>query len=239
MVCSFVYIAVCSQQYILSCIGLVNFRVNKSVTIQNTCHSAHRSLHVWQNTYIPKLKHGRFAKVGKWHSLQADGTISQVKDVYFLPSSYGVCEAYMGGVTLCNSVFRAGVDLVYIPYTRTRGDQRLLSSYMNDSNSFVSPLMQERCREVTIKLLCNYYLIPCGNSSVFQPPVSVCSEQCFHLRNDLCPNEWEQVLAFFRSNPELVALGLGFIECNNTGLILEPLPHCCTDAGITLRKCLL
>ena len=168
--------------------------------------------------------------------MQADSTVSRVKDVHFLPSSYGVCEAYTGGVTFCNSVFRAGVDLVYIPYTRTRGNQRLLSSFINDANAFVS-LLPEQCREISIKLLCNYYFIPCGNSSVFQPPVSVCSEQCLHVRNDLCPNEWELVEEHFRNNPGLIALGLAFIECNDTGLILEPLPHCCTDAGITLRKC--
>ena len=147
-----------------------------------------------------------------------------------------MCEPYAGLASPCNSVFRAGVDYVYIPYTRTYGDQRRLSIYMNDSQLSVT-FIPEQCREVTIQLLCNYYLIPCGNSSVFQPPVSACSEQCLHLRNDLCPNEWELVLAYFRNNPGLVALGLGFIECNNTGLILEPLPHCCTDAGITLRKC--
>ena len=158
--------------------------------------------------------------------------------MHFLPSSYGVCEAYMGGVTWCNSVFRAGVDYVYIPYARTHGDQRLLSSNINNAMAFIL-LLPEQCRERGIKLLCNYYLIPCGNSSVFQPPVSVCSEQCLHLRNDLCPYEWELVLAYLRRNPGLVAIGLGFIECNNTGLILEPLPHCCTDAGITLRKSLL
>ena len=184
-------------------------------------------------------KHGRFAKVGKCnciHNLQADSKISQVKDVHFLPSSYGVCEAYTGGVTFCNSVFRAGVDHVYIPYTRTSGNQQSLSSYIDDANIFVS-VLSEQCREIGIKLLCTFYLIPCGNSSVFQPPVSVCSEQCFHVRNNPCASVWELIVTHFRNNPELVALGLAFIECNDTGLILEPLPYCCTDAGITLRKC--
>ena len=128
------------------------------------------------------------------------------------------------------------MDHVYIPYTRTSGNQQSLSRYIDDANPFIS-LLPEQCREIGIKLLCNYYFIPCGNSSAFQPPVSVCSEQCFHVRNDLCPNEWKLIVEHFRNNPELVALGLAFIECNNTGLILEPLPYRCTDAGITLRKC--
>ena len=138
--------------------------------------------------------------------------------------------------TPCNSLLRAGVDYVYIPKTRTSGRQYLLSRYVNETEIALS-LIPERCRDVIIKLLCTFYLIPCENSSVFQPPVSVCSEQCLHLRNDLCPTVWELVLGYFRNNPRLADLGLGFIECNNTGLILEPLPYCCTDAGIPLRKC--
>ena len=147
-----------------------------------------------------------------------------------------MCEPYAGLAGPCNSLFRAGVDYIYIPHTRANGDQHHLSRHMNDTQLAIT-FIPERCRDVTVKLLCNFYLIPCGNSTVFQPPVSVCSEQCFHLRNDLCPNEWVQVLAFFRTRPDLIDLGLGFIDCNNTGLMLKPLPHCCTDAGVTLRKC--
>ena len=147
-----------------------------------------------------------------------------------------MCEPYTGVATPCNSLFRAGVDYIYIPNTRTVGSQNFLSRYINDTE-FALRLLPERCRDAAIRLLCTFYFIPCGNSTVFQPPVSVCSEQCFHLRNDLCPTEWVQVLAFFRTRPDLIRLGLGFIDCNNTGLILEPLPYCCTDAGVTLRKC--
>ena len=154
----------------------------------------------------------------------------------FLLPRYGVCEPYAGLADPCNSLFRAGVDYIYIPHTRTFGNQRRLSVYMNDTRLSLR-FLPEQCRDVTIKLLCTFYLIPCGNSTVFQPPVSVCSEQCFHLRNDLCPNEWELVLGYFNANPWLIDLGLAFIDCNNTGLILEPLPYCCTDAGVTLRKC--
>ena len=162
--------------------------------------------------------------------------ISQVKNITFPPSSYGVCEAYAGGVTFCNSVFRAGVDYVYIPNTRTFGNQQTLSRFINDANIVIA-LLPEQCREVGTIVFCNFYLIPCGNSTVFQPPVSVCPELCFHLRNNVCASVWEQIVEHFRANPELERLGLGFIDCNNTGLILEPLPYCCTDAGVTLRKC--
>ena len=169
-----------------------------------------------------------------WMSWGQHQTILTTWFTFLLPR-YGVCEPYAGLAGPCNSLFRAGVDYIYIPYTRTHGDQHRLSQHMNDTQLSIT-FIPERCRDVTIKLLCNFYLIPCGNSTVFLPPVSVCSEQCFHLRNDLCPDEWELVLGYLNANQWLVDIGLGFIDCNNAGLMLEPLPYCCTDAGVTLRK---
>jgi len=152
-----------------------------------------------------------------------------------LPPSYGVCEAYAGEAAQCNSVFRQGIDYIYIPYTRTSADQHRLSSLINDT-TIVIDLLPVQCIPVAIKVLCTFYFIPCGNSTVFQPPVSVCSEECFHLRNDLCPNQWERALAYFAGRPDLIARGLNLIDCNNSGQILEPLSHCCVNAGVTLCK---
>ena len=152
------------------------------------------------------------------------------------PLRYGVCEAYTGDVAPCNSVFREGVDYIYIPYTRIFGNQRRLSIFINDATLALS-LLPMQCRDVAIKVLCTYYFIPCGTSTAFQPPASVCSEQCFHLRNDLCPIQWEQALLYFADRQDLIAVGLNLIDCNSSGEILEPLSHCCVDAGVTLCKC--
>ena len=151
---------------------------------------------------------------------------------FFLPS-YGVCEAYAGEATICNSVIQTSVDHVFIPHIRF--SQSYISFALNNAAGVLGGL-PEHCRDIAISLFCTFYLIPCGNSTVFYPPSSVCSEQCLHLRN-LCPVEWRQAELFIDADAGLVANGLSFIKCNNTGLILEPLPHCCTDAGITLRKC--
>lgn len=125
------------------------------------------------------------------------------------------------------------MDYVYIPHTRL--SQGYISRFINSATLVVAAL-PERCRDIAISLFCTFYLIPCGNSTVFYLPPSVCSEQCFHLRN-LCPVEWQQAKLFNAAREDLRANGLSFIDCNNTGLILEPLHHCCTDAGIPLRKC--
>lgn len=153
--------------------------------------------------------------------------------ITFFPPSYGVCEAYAGEATICNSVIRASVDYVYIP--QTRRNQDLISRFLNQS-ALVAAALPERCRDIAISLFCTFYLIPCGNSTMFYLPPSVCSEQCFYLRN-LCPVEWQQAELFNAAREDLIANGLSFINCSNTGLILEPLHHCCTDAGIPLRKC--
>ena len=152
------------------------------------------------------------------------------------PLRYGVCEAYAGDVAPCNSVFRKGVDYIYIPYTRTSGNQRHLSRLINDT-SIVFDLLPMQCRDVAVKVLCTFYFIPCGTSTAFEPPVSVCSEECFHLRNNLCPIQWEQALSYFAGRPNLVEVGLNLIDCNSSGEILTPLSHCCVDAGVTLCKC--
>ena len=125
------------------------------------------------------------------------------------------------------------MDYVYIPHTRR--NQELISRFLNDA-ALVAGALPERCRDIAISLFCSFYLIPYGNSTVFYPPPSVCSEQCFYPRN-LCPVEWQQAKLFNDAREDLIANELSFIDCNNTGLILEPLHHCCTDAGIPLCKC--
>ena len=147
-----------------------------------------------------------------------------------------MCEAYTGEAALCNSIFREGVDYIYIPNTRTSGNQRLLSRLFSDT-TIVFDLLPMQCRDVAIKVLCTFYFIPCGTSTAFEPPVSVCSEECFHLRNNLCPTQWEQALSYFAVRPNLVEVGLNLIDCNSSGEILTPLSHCCVDAGVTLCKC--
>ncbi len=158
---------------------------------------------------------------------------------------HGVCEEYNGLATACNSVISAG-DYIYIPYGRVDGDQKRLTEQFNMASIIVT-LLPPRCLEVVRKLLCTYYFIPCGKLHSFDnvsgqnfvemiPPVSVCSEPCFYLQNDLCPEEWKTAIEYFESRPDLVAVGLGFINCSEPGVLLEPLPYCCTDAGITTCK---
>lgn len=94
----------------------------------------------------------------------------------------------------------------------------------------------ESCYDTAVKVICHFYLPSCGNATHFQPPTSVCSETCYQLR-DLCPVEWDLVVSTFEENRILLeADGLLFIECDNPGHYLSPLPHCCSNAGVNTCK---
>ena len=80
----------------------------------------------------------------------------------------------------------------------------------------VPPWLLLHCQSAAEILPFHYFapfiLIPCGNSTAFYLPPSVCSEQCFHLRN-LCPVEWQQAKLFNDAREDLIANGLSFIDC--------------------------
>ena len=153
--------------------------------------------------------------------------------------SYGNCVPYdtntIPSGTPCNDLFQQRVDYVYIPYTRTGGDLRSYLGFLRDVN-FVFQLAPQCKREAQL-ILCHYFLPPCGNSTVLKPPTSVCKDVCNYLRS-LCPVEYEFVLDYFQQRPGLLLAGLTLINCSNTGEYIEPLPHCCSDVGIDIRKSL-
>ena len=92
------------------------------------------------------------------------------------------------------------------------------------------------CYETARRVLCHFYLPPCGNSTTFKAPSAVCSEQC-NLISQLCPEQWAEVVNQFEINDVLVAAeGLRLIDCAFPGKHLHPLPHCCSDVGINICK---
>ena len=128
-----------------------------------------------------------------------------------------------------------GEDYVYVPFTRTDGSIRELNDFTSDSQLVVDFLPDE-CLESARKLLCFYYFPPCGNSTHFQPPQSICQEQCDYFANDVCSDFIDAVYQYFDQRPFIDELGLQFINCNDTGAALEPLDYCCSDANIVIRK---
>ena len=141
----------------------------------------------------------------------------------------GVCEAYQGGSTQCEGEIGEGVD-IYLSNTRGVTLQADLTSRLDNiiSSVFEAITTSAQCKELTRNVLCLYYYPPCGVNGTLTSPVSICPEECFYVQNE-CANVWSQLERL------LGAAGLGFINCSCPGQSLEPLPHCCVDAGITIQ----
>ena len=145
-----------------------------------------------------------------------------VKHFSFLISFGRVCHAYRSGSTLCDGKIGENVNV----YTR-RQDYQLERAL--DAVSVVLVTTPNRCKDLIRNVLCLYYYPPCGFNETFTPLVSICPEECFHIQHE-CADVWKQVeslLNVFESDLEV-------INCSNPGQILDPLPHCCVDAGITM-----
>ena len=136
----------------------------------------------------------------------------------------GVCQAYEGGSTLCDGEIGERVN-IYI--SNTRGNTQLhLTTTLNAVTSVVFDTTSSRCQDLIRRVLCLYFYPPCGFNGTLSAPVSICPEECVYVQNE-CTNAWNQLKS-------LVSINLGFINCSNPGQILDPLPHCCVDAGITM-----
>ena len=155
----------------------------------------------------------------------------------FLTCRHGNCVPYRSQETPtpCDAIYESGVDYIYVSYERFDGS---FSRFMHVIQKFGFQLLStlESCYDTALKVICHYYLPPCGNATHFKPPTSVCSDTC-HKLQDLCPLEWDLVVKTFEQNMIILEEdGLLFIECDNPGLYLHPLPHCCSNAGVNTCK---
>ena len=136
--------------------------------------------------------------------------------------------------TPCDNLFTPGVDYVYIPYRRALGSIETLNSFIADTNIVVD-LIGERCREAARKAVCYFYYPPCGNSTTFQPPKSICQDECLYVKDTLCPVEWALAQDHFQNIPNLLnSYNLHFINCSNPATYIEPLPRCCFDGLVQI-----
>ena len=137
--------------------------------------------------------------------------------------------------TICDDFYRPGIDYVYVPHTRSQGSYaRLIRDMAQFGTLLIQPLMT--CDLPVNRLLCHFYLPPCGNVTHFQPPTAVCPEQCRAI-TEQCPEEWAIALDYYARAGSIIEMeGLQLIDCNFPGELLAPLPYCCTDAGINISK---
>lgn len=156
--------------------------------------------------------------------------------VSFFPyPRFGRCVPYkiVGDGHPCNTLYAAGVDYVYINFQRmsVSFDEYLTQVEMLWQSTTMMP---GRCLEFTRQAVCHFYVPSCGNSTLFEPPSSLCMETCNSLA-DTCPFEWEQMVNYFETNHTILS-PIALIDCNNTGEFLNPVPHCCVDLGVNMCK---
>ena len=124
---------------------------------------------------------------------------------------------------------------MFLSSRRTEGNFDRYAYFFKDTKVFFDFIPPE-CINEARKVLCHYYLPTCGNSTVFEPPTSVCEDVCEYLWN-LCPNEFQQMALQFSFEAESLAkLGLTMINCLNTGEFISPLQYCCSDLDIEIRE---
>ena len=150
---------------------------------------------------------------------------------------YGACVPFypMDTPTLCDDLYEQGVDYIFVPSSRRDG---VYSKLIKDIREYGPFLLEyfKRCYEPVRRMLCHFYLPTCGNATTFKPPSVVCPEFC-HKISQLCPDEWANFIRGIASyNFILEVEGLQLIDCNQPGLHLLPLPHCCSNYGIDLSK---
>ncbi|CAI8040127.1 Neurotrypsin, partial [Geodia barretti] len=139
--------------------------------------------------------------------------------------SYGECLVYKSETAICEGVVRLGIDHVY---ARSRlGDQNTIAQLLNENLKTVVTVIADHndlCVKQVLRVLCNFYLPPCGNSTHPVPPSSICQEEC-HMVQEKCQKTWDALYLAFRSVAPI-------LNCNDTSSLLFPIPHCCTGAGL-------
>ena len=136
----------------------------------------------------------------------------------------GICQPYRGGSTLCDGEFD---ETINVHTSRNVQSQEVLTSTLNNVISFSSfDTVSSHCQNLIRSVLCLHYYTPCGLDAAL---VSICPEECFYVQNS-CSQIWNDLERLLKVS----GTDLRFINCSNPGEILDPLPHCCVDARITI-----
>ena len=119
---------------------------------------------------------------------------------------------------------RPALDHVYI--TKSHGTQSNISTILNSKiqrshEAFATH--DKDCVDQVFRVMCRYYLSPCGNFTHPLPPSSICQEECSQVQSQ-CQETWQTAKTLLSPYP--------FINCDDTSELLFPLPNCCTGAGI-------
>ena len=148
---------------------------------------------------------------------------------------YGNCVPFLLSPTLkfptlCEGVYQKGRDYVYISKQKTAVDySNILNVIGYTENLFKEEFSTDECTNPLLRMICHYYLPPCGNSTHFEPPTSVCEAACkLQTQSEKC----QSLLGNFQDR--LKSATGDQLECSTS--ILDPLPHSCSNLGFNVSS---
>ena len=124
---------------------------------------------------------------------------------------------------MCDGVLTEDIDKVFI--AAIHGSQKNVSNFL-EQNVLTALILDNGgniCRDKIYRIICKYYLSPCGIASSQLPPYSICPEDCSAVQTE-CPAAWEAA--------QIGLKDYHFISCEDTSAFLFPLPSCCTGIGL-------
>ena len=130
-----------------------------------------------------------------------------------------------------------GVDYIYIPNSRLKGDQEKLRRTIEEIGAAIA-FLSEKCKIPVRNGLCHHLYLPCGKNGTFTVPKFVCPSVCRYLSETLCPEEWELARSVISNqiHPELRDdPGLQFPNCSEADMLISFLnlsADCCDDLNI-------
>ena len=159
----------------------------------------------------------------------------------------GNCTPYLPSITnrvsACDNVFNVGVDYVYVPVERARGNQQRLRTYLENSSAYTALLgvSNQGCIDAFIKAICVHLYLPCGSNSSIHVPQFLCPDTCRYITDDVCRESWPLVVERMRTSlhPALRNMGLDLPICNNTSKIIASLnlsDDCCSNGGVVIPE---
>ena len=157
----------------------------------------------------------------------------------------GKCEPYQGPTDdqgrniVCDTMFIPDEDYVYIPNEREQGNQTRIRGFLGKYFPLLVPIQMSSpdCYKALSKALCVHYFLPCGSNGSIHVPQFLCSAVCSYIVEDVCREEWENLLSEFKSRISSERRGLDLPVCNNTSKIINYLDlseDCCSNAEIVI-----
>jgi hypothetical protein len=140
-------------------------------------------------------------------------------------SRFGKCEVYKGG-SYCDTALTPQKDYVFS--AASFGSQNDILYFLQDEfpRNYLGRVTfgdNRNCYENMLRIICNYYLSPCGNETVKRVPTPICPDECLAVQNN-CSTAWKAASNALKTR-----------QCISCDAYSYPLSNCCVSIGLILN----